>query len=263
MTRVLSVFLVLCAVPQVAFAEARRAPGLSAEAVARLQSAVPAEAIAAAGELGNSGSPAAVDPLVALLRSGPPDAVTHAALEALGALGSDRAIDVLVEYASHRRAEVRIIALQSLSGMRGRRVESALTDALRDSNAEVRATAAVALGEGGFRDVVPVLFQAFERGVSEAATAIGKLGDRSAADRLAGYLGRGDLTVLLEGLGEFLWRTDFDGEGKQAIVERLLELSGPTVREFLVSAHAELSNTPANRRLRQEMEAAIAQIPED
>jgi HEAT repeat protein len=189
--------------------------------------------------------------------------VTQAALEALGALSNPAALDVLLEFAHHRRAAVRVIALQSLSAMRGPRVEGALTDALRDSNPEVRATAAQALGEGGFAEAVQVLFQAYDRGVTEACAAIGKLGDRAAAERLAGYLGRGDLTTLLEGLGEFLRRPEFDVEGKRAVVERLLDLAGPQVREFLVSTLAGLPDLPRNRQLRQDIEAAIAQIPEE
>lgn len=272
MPRVVAILLLtVCIAPSIARAErARRggpAPAPAApsigDAVSRLSSPETEVVLAAVRQLGESGQAGAVQPLVDLLMSGPPDAVTHAALEALGALSNERALDVLIEFAHHRRPEVRVIALQSLSGMRGSRVEAALMGALRDSNAEVRSTAATALGEGGFSEAVQVLFQAFDRGVSEACAAIGKLGDRAAADRLAGYLGRGDLPTLLEGLGEFMGRDDFDVEGKRAIVERLLELAGPQVREFLVSQLAELPNTPANRRLRQDMEAAIAQIPEE
>jgi HEAT repeat protein len=228
-----------------------------------LQGENPDDIVAAIRQLGESGSATAVQPLVGLLESGPPDRVTEAAIEALGSLGNAGAVDILTEFAHHRRPAVRVLSLQSLSGMRGRRVESALTDALRDSNAEVRATAATALGDGGYTEAIQVLFQAYDRGVSEACAAIGKLGDRAAAERLAGYLGRGDLPTLLEGLGEFIRRDAFDVEGKRIIVERLLELAGPQVREFLVSALAELPELPRNRRLRQDIEAAIAQIPEE
>jgi len=262
MARVFGSVVVLCALVVPSLAQAEAGGGLQG-AISRLQGEDAEAVVAAVRQLGDSGSAAAVQPLVQLLESGPPDAVTHAALEALGAIGNTSAIDTLVGYVHHRRSEARVIALQSLSGMRGSRVESALMDALRDSNAEVRSTAATALGEGSFTDSVQVLFQAFDRGVSEACAAIGKLGDRAAAERLAGYLGRGDLPTLLEGLGEFMARSDFDPEAKRMLVERLLELAGPQVREFLVGQLAEMADVPRNRRLRQDIEAAIAQIPEE
>jgi HEAT repeat protein len=236
---------------------------VSEELLARLRGREVDDVVAATRAVAAVGGPSATDALMDLLRTGPPDAVTAAAIEGLGALGDTRSIDLVSEYARHRRPAVRILALQSLSAMRDARVENVLADALRDSDGDVRSTAAQSLGEGGYRDAVPVLFQAFDRGVREACAAIGKVGDAEAAERLTGYLGRGDLTTLLEGLAEFMGRADFDVAAKQRIVERLLELAGPEVRRFLVTQLAETPNTPANRRLRQAMQDAIAQIPEE
>jgi HEAT repeat protein len=269
MARLSSVFLVLITIlPCVASAEARRRPApvarqeVTDEMVTRLQGQNVDDVLAAVREIQNIGGPRAVAELMALLRSGPPDAVTQAAIEGLGALADPSSIDLLSEYSRHRRAAVRVLALQSLAAMHDARVEAVLTEALRDSNEEVRSTAAQSLGEGGYVESVSTLFQAFERGLREACAAIGKLGDPAASERLTGYLGRGDLPTLLEGLGEFVSRANFDMDAKLRIVERLLELAGPEVRRFLVQQLAEVPGTPANRRLREAMEAAIAQIPE-
>lgn len=264
MARVIPLLLVIYFFPWTAAAEAQPAGGAQGDdPYERLQSQDAEVAVAAIREVQASGGSRAAEALMDLLRSGTPDRVTGAALEALGALGRRESIDLLAEYARHRRPEVRVIALQSLSGMRDSRVEAVLVNALRDSNPQVRSTAAVALGEGGYTDSVPVLFQAYERGVREACAAIGKLGDADAADRLAGYLGRGDLPTILEGLGEFLGRRDFDIDAKLRIVEQLLELAGPEVRRFLVSQRAEIPDLPRNRRLREAMQEAIDQIPEE
>jgi hypothetical protein len=262
MARVLLVVLVICAVPWTAAAEARR-PAPASDPYPLLRGQDTDQVVAAIAEVQRQGGPRATQELIDLLRSGTPDPVTTAALEALGALGSRDAVDLLSEYAHHRRPEVRVIALQSLAGIRDGRVEAVLTSALRDSSPQVRSTAAQALGDGGYTEAVSVLFQAYERGVREACAAIGKLGDPDAADRLAGYLGRGDLQTILEGLGEFLARSDFDMDAKLRIVEQLLDLAGPEVRRFLVSQLAEVPNNPRTRALREAMEAAIAQIPEE
>jgi len=230
--------------------------------VAQLRTSGAEQVVAAVHELQTQSGPQPVAAVVALLRAGPPDAVTQAALETLGALGDARAVDILGEYSSHRRAAVRVVAVQSLSTIQDSRVESLLVEALRDSNPEVRATAAQALGDGGYRNAVSVLFQAFERGVGEASAAIGKLGDADAADRFAGYLGQRDLSLLLEGLAEFLLRSDFPLLAKQRIVGQLLELAGPDVRRFLVGQIVEQPDVPANRALIQAMRDAVAQIPE-
>lgn len=262
------VLVLITTIPLAANGEARRRPAPAARQeitdamVARLQGQNVDDAIAAIREIQGIGGPRATQELMNLLRQGPPDAITQAALEGLGALADPSSIDLLSEYARHRRSAVRILALQSLAAMHDARVEAVLTEALRDSNADVRATAATSLGEGGYTEAVSTLFQAFERGLREACAAIGKLGDPAAAERLTGYLGRGDLPTLLEGLAEFMSRANFDLDAKLRIVERLLELAGPEVRRFLVEQLAETPDSPATRRLRQAMEAAIAQIPE-
>ena len=107
-------FVVLCFVPRLGAAEESGTGSSFDDAVAALRSSNVDQVVAAVSELGESGSPAAVDPLVQLLEGGPPDAVTHAALEALGALGHARGVSILVEFVHHRRPAARVIALHEV-----------------------------------------------------------------------------------------------------------------------------------------------------
>jgi len=177
--------------------------------------------------------PEAVPPLAALLRSGQPDAITDRTLEALGALAQASAIDVLVEFTHHRREGARRRAYQSLAAIQDPRVARLLEQGLRDSDRNVRGTAALALGDIGARASVDTLFIAFDRGVIEAAIAIGKLGDRAAVNKFSESIGRRPLSVMLSGFEQFVRRRDVLDEVKLEIVQRLGEVSGPLVKSFL------------------------------
>src|SRR4029079_11403194 len=108
-----------------------------------------------------------------------------------------------------------------------------LEQGLRDSDRNVRATAARELGEMGARESVDILFVAFDRGVVEAAASIGKLGDRQSVSRFNDHLGHQPLSVMLSGYIEYLPRDDIPEEVKVDIVGRLGDVSGPLVRSFL------------------------------
>lgn len=177
--------------------------------------------------------PSVVPHLAALLRSGRSDEVTDRALTALQGLAHPTSIDVLVEFTRHRRARARRIAYQGLAAIQDRRVPSLLEQGLRDSDRNVRATAARSLGEIGARQSVDTLFVAFDRGVVEAAIAIGKLGDRQSIRRFNDHLGQMPLSVMLSGYNEYLRRNDIPDDAKVDIVGRLGEVSGPLVRSFL------------------------------
>jgi inactivated superfamily I helicase len=81
---------------------------------------------------------------------------------------------------------------------------------------------------------VPVLFLAFDRGVDDAVIAIGQIGGPEDAKRLATYLGKSEVNVLLPGFDEFLKRDAFPKDAKMAILEALFELAGPDVKRFAV-----------------------------
>lgn len=184
--------------------------------------------------LGEAGCEPAVAHLADLLRKGQRDKVTEAAIDALGAISSPEAIPILIEYMKHRRTRVRVLAINAIAEIKDPQVSEALKTALRDSNPEVRKTAALALGRYGDSSAIDVLFKAFDRNVNEAVMAIGQLGDVNDMERLSSYLGKSPLAILLPGFREFLSRDDFPERGKVKIIEKLKELAGPEVKQFLI-----------------------------
>lgn len=204
------------------------------EAVDLIQSPDEEKRIEGIGKLAELAEEAGVDPLVELLKAGQTDKVTDAALDALGAISSPRAIPILVEYMRHRRPAVRIIAINAIAEIKDKQVIEALKSALKDSDGNARKTAALALGRYGDQSAVPVLFKAFDRNVVEAAIAVGQIGTMDDCERLGGYLGKSPLPILLPGFSEFLGREDFPEKGKLKIIEMLKELAGPEVKQFLI-----------------------------
>lgn len=201
-----------------------------------------------------------VPPLVELLRSGQPDAITDRALEALRGLADPSSIGVLSEFTRHRRPGARRRAYLALAAIRDRQIPALLEQGLRDSDRAVRATCALALGQIGARESVEMLFRAFERGVVEAAVAIGKLGDARSVARFGEHLGRQPLSVMLSGYEQFLRRPDIDEATKIDIVTRLGEVSGRAVRDMLSQL---LASFPENdrSRLRQVVQDTLRRIP--
>ncbi|MDJ0766588.1 MAG: HEAT repeat domain-containing protein [Myxococcota bacterium] len=198
----------------------------------QLNSPDPEAVMATIQALAASGSKEATEPLISLLRKGPRNDITNAIIQALGAIGDPNAIDTLLEYLSHRRPDARMLAIYALEDFEDPRIVRAFETALRDSDSQVRSTAALALGKRGRIDSVPILFKAFERGVSDAVISIGQLGTPEHARRLAGYLGEADIGVLLPGFDEFLRREDFPKADKLDILTQLFELAGPDVKRF-------------------------------
>jgi len=204
------------------------------DAIYKLQSPNPEEVLSSVQLLAASGSSQAVGPLTDLLRSGPRNDITNAIIQALGSIGAKGSIAILIEYLDHRRPDARTAAIYALEAFTDSKVQDALENKLRDSDAQVRSAAALALGKRGNKSSVPILFQAFDRGVQDAAIAIGQIGTPEDAQRMASYLGRADITILLPGFWEFLTRDKFPTKAKIEILEQLFELAGPDVRQFAV-----------------------------
>lgn len=239
-----------------------KAPKLSAEAkdaAKMLSSQNEAEVLQGVTKLGELAEPGGAVYLIKLLDTGPKDKVTEASLDALGAISNPDSIPILIEYMHHRRPKVRIIAVNAIAEIKDKRVAEALKTALRDSDANVRKAAAYALGRYGDKSAIDILFKAFDRNVPEAAIAIGQIGDLDAMERLSGYLGKAPLDLLKPGFAEFLGRDDFPIKGKIAIVDKLMELAGPEVKEFLKQYAAGLSEN-APLKLRQKVQEAIESI---
>ncbi len=210
------------------------------EIVPRLSSSNPDEVREAIDLLSVIDHPNVVPPLAALLRSGQPDAITDRALEALRGLAAPTSLDVLTEFTRHRRAGARRRAYLAIAAVQDRRVSTLLEQGLRDSDRAVRGACALALGTIGARGSLDLLFRAFERGVLEAATAIGKLGDSRSVPRFTEHLGQQPLSVMLTGYEQYLRRDDIDEQTKVDIITRLGEVSGAAVRQFLTTYQATL-----------------------
>jgi HEAT repeat protein len=208
------------------------------DAIYKLRSPNPEEVLASVQLLAASGSAQAVGPLTDLLRSGPRNDITNAAIQALGSIGNKASTAILIEYLDHRRPDARTAAIYALETFKEPRVQDALENKLRDSDSQVRSAAALALGKRGNTSSVPILFQAFDRGVNDAAIAIGQIGTPADAQRLASYLGKVDITLLLPGFDEFLRRNNFPDKAKIEILEQLFELAGPDVLRFAVAYKA-------------------------
>jgi HEAT repeat protein len=240
----------------------KKKPKLSAEAkdaAKMLESEDASTVLEGVTKLGDLAEPGGAVALIDLLETGPKDKITEAALDALGAISSSVAIPILIEYMNHRRPKVRIIAINAIAEIKDKRVSEALKMALKDSDANVRKAAAYALGRYGDKSAIDILFKAFDRNVPEAAIAIGQIGDVDAMERLSGYMGKAPLDLLKPGLAEFLNREDFPVKGKITIVDKLMELAGPEVKEFLKQYAAGLSED-APLKLRQKVQEAIESI---
>lgn len=229
------------------------------EALDMLKSSDQAQVLEGVTKLGELAELGGAWPIMKLLDKGPTDKVTEASLDALGAISNPDSIPLLIEYMHHRRPKVRIIAVNAIAEIKDKRVSEALKSALRDSDANVRKAAAYALGRYGDESAIDILFKAFDRDVPEAAIAIGQIGGVDAMERLSGYLGKAPLDLLKPGFAEFLNREDFPDKGKIAIIDKLMELAGPEVKEFLKQYAAGLSEN-APLKLRQKLQEAIESI---
>jgi HEAT repeat protein len=207
------------------------------EALTNLKSENPAKVLEAVQLLGTleSEDVDTATPLMDLLKSGPRSDITDAAIFTLGAIGNEASAPLLMTYLKHRRPDARIAALFALERFKTKEVTESIEGALRDSDRQVRASAALALGKRGDVASVPILFRAFERGVTDAAISIGQLGSPDDAKRLISYLGKEDIKVLLAGFEEFLHRDDFPENAKLTVLNRLFDLAGPEVWRFAVA----------------------------
>lgn len=229
--------------------------------VPRLKSANPDEVREAIDLLSIIDRPEVIPHLAELLRSGQPDPITDRALEALAVLAHPDAIEVLTFFTHHRRVGARRRAYEALAAIDDPRIRPILETGLSDSDRSIRGATALALGEMGARESLDVLFRAFERGVVEAAIAIGKLGDRRSVERFSEHLGRRPLAIMLSGYGEFLRRDDISNEVKSEIVARLGEVSGPMVKRFLQDYLTTFSERDGSD-LRRQVEETIRRIPD-
>lgn len=188
---------------------------------------------AAIDALGERGGHDAVAALAAFIRAGQPDPLADRALTALGAARSPEALDALAAMMRHRRAGARIAVFGSIARIPGERANALLAEGLRDSDAGVRGVCARNLGERRARSQIEPLFRAFERGVPEAAVAVGRIAVASELARFHARLGQAPVQNMLGGYEQLLLRADIDEATKLDIVARLGEVASLSVKRFL------------------------------
>lgn len=201
--------------------------------------------------IGLLGDARAVGPLSERIRRGLPPALLDVALDTLAVLARPEAGPVLFELVMHRRADVRLKAVQAIVASRPRGADRALATALADGDARVRAAAALGLGTLGARDTMDTLFLALERGVLESATALGQIVPNDGVPRLLGYLGRVPFDSMAPGLNEILARREIPEATKLEVIARLQELATPEAKAFLqafVASLAPPAEPPRGRR---------------
>lgn len=169
------------------------------------------------------------------IRYGLPMNLLLAALDTLRAMAHPAAGDTLVTLTRHRRSEIRLRAVQGLVACRPPGASRVLEVRVSDSDPVVRAAAASGLGQLGAASAEETLFLALDRGVLEAAVAIGQVTDEQGLRRLLGYLGRVPFGAITPALSEALVRRDIPMAAKGAVLARLEELGTEEVLVYLTT----------------------------
>lgn len=230
------------------------------QAIAQLDSSDRDQVQAAIESFGLLGSPAAIRPLATRIRAGLPPDLLSVAVDTLTVLGHRDAGPILFELSSHRRPEIRLLAVQGIQACNPPGADRALVAALSDASPEVRALAATTLGELNARSAVESLFLAFEHHVAEAGPALARLVDQEGARRLLGYLGTEPFATLRPILFSLLTRTDLPSRVRLDIIARVSELATAEVRALLeeVVSDGELSTRDPVRRAAEDAAGRIA-----
>ncbi|MBK8173557.1 MAG: HEAT repeat domain-containing protein [Sandaracinaceae bacterium] len=193
--------------------------------------------------VGVVGTGPAVEPLVARIRAGLSPELLDLALDTLLVASRPEAGPVLIELTSHRRAAVRLKAVQALVASHARGAEGCLTTALNDGDPGVRSAAALGLGQLNARGAVETLFLALERGVLEASTAIGQLAAPADIPRLRSYVGRLPFDAMTPAFSEILARRDVPERAKLDLIAQLAEVATAEVKTYLQEFVASLPAT--------------------
>ena len=144
--------------------------------------------------LGDLGSDKAVDPLLEIAgNDGNSRLLRGYAADSLGRIGDEKAIDVLREMVSSQDALVRGYAISALSRFEGENVEQSLMSALRDSVWRVRDFALQGIARNGITEAVPaVIYKAREdpeaRVRSRAFETLVRLGTEEARSFVTEYV---------------------------------------------------------------------------
>lgn len=230
-----------------------------AQALAMLESRSVDEIRLGIETLGLSPSPRAADALAARVRRGLPPPLLEAALSTFGAMQQPTSVGVVLELARHRDAGVRAKAVEVLGVLGGADATAAMRRGLDDESRTVRVAAVRAMNAALDRGGVPTLMRAFDRGVLEAAEAIGHLGSPDEVRALLGHLGITPFEAIMPGLAEALRRGDLPQRLRLDIVARITELGTENARRFFEELQPNLPGPP-NDPVRRAVNDAILRI---
>ncbi len=234
--------------------------GLDVEALReRLFSSNAAEVEAALNEVVLDPSGPAAAAVGERIRYGMPMNLLLAALDALRAVALPEAGDTLVMLTRHRRSEIRLRAVQALVACRPAGAAQVLEVRVSDSDPVVRAAAASGLGQLGAAGAQETLFLALDRGVLEAAVAIGQVTDAQGLRRLLGYLGRVPFGAITPALSEALLRRDIPMPVKASVLARLEELGTAEVLSYLNTLASGLTGA-RDAALRRSVQSTIVRL---
>ncbi len=229
------------------------------QAIAWLESTSVDEVRLGIETLGLVPSPRAADALAARIRRGLPFDLLEDALTTLGAMQQRSSLPVVLELTRHRHGHVRAKAIATLGAIGGSDAVVAIRRGLDDPDRQVRIAAVRAMSAASDRTGVMMLMRAFDRGLLEAAEAIGHLGSPEEVRALLGHLGIVPFDTLMPGLGEALRRSDLPQRLRLDIVARLTELATQNVRVFFEMLLPTLPG-PANDPVKRAINDAILRI---
>jgi len=212
-------------------------------------------AIVAAETLGRSKAPAALDALLDALALGLHPRAAQAALASIAAHGNPRAYDVVLEYLHHRTESVRAAAVDTMAALDHRRTSMHILAALRDPSRQVRIAGIHAAQQRSLLPAIEPLVELVKRGESDAAVALGAMGNLDVAKVLEQSIGAAPDALVARALGLILRRTDFGPETSRVQVVQILgKVPGP---HALTELQAYVDEVPANPP-RQSRRAAVA-----
>jgi HEAT repeat protein len=205
--------------------------------------------------VGLSGNARFVPLLAERIKQGLPPDLLALAVDTLGVLAKPEAGEVLFMLATHRRPEIRQKAVEAIVACGPEGSDAVLIAALEDQSPDVRAAAAMGLGEIGAQTGTRALFHALDKNVLEASAALGQLVRPAEVERVLGYVGQLPFDVITPALTELIARDDMPEEKKLEVIGHIAELATPEAGAFLQHLAESL---PDNRRMRSVREAATS-----
>ena len=211
-------------------------------------------------EAGEGG--AALAPAVEkLLDRGTTVTLGKAAMETLATLGKPSSSAAIRPYLRHRTPELRRAAVRALGKTKGPEAVAGFREGLRSDDGMLRGYSASGLGALGAKEALPDLFLALDRGVVEAATAVGQLCAGAECKKLTGYLGKLPLDVVTSGIDAALFRSPpLDEALLLDLVTAVRELATPEAGKYLADVASRWPAT-GSQKVKKALDQAVAMIP--